>query len=173
MTDDELINRDYPLNETANMRDIQESEQPALKPRHKSSNKIPTITRNDADATTQQQDGYHDNMEPGKPAPRRQDVEQRSRARNVEADASPENQQAPKGEHVIDKIVDHGRCDDEDNPSTCIGDLLYRVRWYGFTSKDDTWEPVRHLPRNKIVSYHRRTQQPLPHEDELNQARAG
>ena len=115
-------------------------------------------------------------METGTPELDETNVEKPSRVRGIETVTSPEEQQPEQpseGEHVIDKVVDRERCDDEDNPSAHIGDLLYLVCWYEFTFKDDTWEPVRHLPCNKIISYHKRTQQPLPHEDELRQGRAG
>ena len=62
----------------------------------------------------------------------------------------------PKGEqeYVVDKIVDHG-VDGE-------GIMRVKVRWYGFTEKEDTWEPVTNLPRHFLRLYARRQKIPLP-----------
>ena len=48
---------------------------------------------------------------------------------------------------VIDHIVNHGELD---------GVLRFRVRWYGYSSKDDTWEPPEHVPRSQVIAYYRR-----------------
>jgi Chromo (CHRromatin Organisation MOdifier) domain len=56
-------------------------------------------------------------------------------------------------EYVIDKIVDHGV--DED------GLMRVKVRWYGFTEKEDTWEPVANLPRHFLRLYARRVKIPV------------
>ena len=112
-----------------------------MKPRQESDNKTTTTNRDDADTTDQHHMVERVNTDSGAPESRIPNVEKLLRAREKETVTSPEEhqqEQPPEGEHVIDKIVDHGRCDDEDNPSAHIGDLLYRVRWYGFTSEDDT-----------------------------------
>ena len=72
---------------------------------------------------------------------------------------------------VIDKIVTHAYCDDSNHPHAKVGEVLYRVRWYDCTPEDDTWEPVRHLPRGKILSYHKRRKLRLP--DNLDEAMTG
>ena len=56
-------------------------------------------------------------------------------------------------EYEIDKLMDHGY--DHEN-------LILKVRWYGYTLEEATWEPVEQLPRSTIVSYFGRKQQPLP-----------
>ena len=56
-------------------------------------------------------------------------------------------------EFVIDKIVGLRKADD--------GTWSYKVRWYGYTVADDTWEPADHLPGNMVRRYHRRVGLPL------------
>jgi hypothetical protein len=56
-------------------------------------------------------------------------------------------------EYVVDKIVDHG-VDEE-------GLMRVKVRWYGFTEKEDTWEPVANLPRHFLRLYARRVKIPV------------
>jgi Chromo (CHRromatin Organisation MOdifier) domain len=51
-------------------------------------------------------------------------------------------------EFFIDKIVGLRKADD--------GTWSYKVRWYGYTAADDTWEPSDHLPGNMVRRYHRR-----------------
>lgn len=50
-------------------------------------------------------------------------------------------------EYAFDKIVDH---------KTQDGKRYYKVRWEGYTSGDDTWEPEEHLPKNAISVYNRK-----------------
>lgn len=78
--------------------------------------------------------------------------------------------EAPQ-EYVIDRIVSHGINGDQEHPSAKIEELTYRVRWYGCDRNDDTFEPIQYFPRNKIVSYYERIEQPLP--DNLNKAQQG
>ncbi len=33
------------------------------------------------------------------------------------------------------------------------GEMKYRVRWYGFSASQDTWEPEHHLPREFVQRY--------------------
>lgn len=56
-------------------------------------------------------------------------------------------------EYVIDKIVDMQG--EENNP-------LFEVKWYGYSSDENTWEPTRHIQRSHIVRYCRRKRIPLP-----------
>ena len=55
-------------------------------------------------------------------------------------------------EYVIDRIVDHGFQEEK---------LILKVRWYGYTAEDATWEPIEQLPRSAEVSYFRRKWLPL------------
>jgi hypothetical protein len=57
-------------------------------------------------------------------------------------------------EYVMEKIVGARQLPD--------GNLRYRVRWYGYSREDDTWEPASHLPKSVLRKYHRRTGLPLP-----------
>ena len=63
---------------------------------------------------------------------------------------------------MIDKIVDQKINRNKRNRYAKVGEPLYRVRWYGFQEDDDTWEPTKHLPRSKIVSYYKAKKQPIP-----------
>jgi Chromo (CHRromatin Organisation MOdifier) domain len=42
------------------------------------------------------------------------------------------------------------------------GKLMYLIRWYGYDMKDDTWEPIEHLPEDVVRWYHRQTRLPYP-----------
>ena len=59
-------------------------------------------------------------------------------------------------EFVIDKVVGHKVNRNRRHKFANVGELLFKVLWYGYELADDTWEPVRHLPRSKIVAYTRR-----------------
>jgi transposase InsO family protein len=52
-------------------------------------------------------------------------------------------------EYVIDHLVSHALTEDERS-------WLIRVRWAGFSSSDDTWEPARDLPVGMVRRYERR-----------------
>ena len=65
-------------------------------------------------------------------------------------------------EYVIEKIIDHGYQDEE---------LLLQVKWYGYETKDATWEPIEQLPRSAVVRYFRRKKLPLP--PQVARAQAG
>lgn len=74
-------------------------------------------------------------------------------------------------EYVIDRIVGHGINEDADHPSASVGERTYRVRWFRFNKDEDTFEPIRKLPRNKVINYCRRKRMDIP--SEINQAMAG
>lgn len=57
-------------------------------------------------------------------------------------------------EFVLDRVVDHGL--DDDNVTK------YRCRWYGYSSDQDTWEPIEHIPRSHVKRYYRRRRLPIP-----------
>ncbi len=65
-------------------------------------------------------------------------------------------------EYVIDRILGHDVNNDNDHPTARVGETVYRIRWYGHDEDEDTFEPIHHLPRNKLVSYYRQKQLPLP-----------
>ena len=65
-------------------------------------------------------------------------------------------------EYVVERVVADGLNEDENHPTAKIGEPVYRVRWYGYSPSDDTWEPVKHFPRNKLVSYCHRKGVDLP-----------
>ena len=37
------------------------------------------------------------------------------------------------------------------------GHTLYRIRWVGYDSKNDTWEPLPNLTRSQVISYHEKS----------------
>lgn len=66
-------------------------------------------------------------------------------------DSTPNETEEP--EYVFERIVGLRKADD--------GTWLYRVRWYGYSRDDDTWEPAHHLPGNVVRRYHRRVGLPI------------
>lgn len=74
-------------------------------------------------------------------------------------------------EYVLDRMISHGINDDQEHPSARVKEATYRVRSYAFYCNDDTSEPIRNILRNKIVSYYKCIQQPLP--DNLSEAQHG
>jgi hypothetical protein len=51
--------------------------------------------------------------------------------------------------YVVERLLSHARADDDQG-------WLIRVRWAGFGSDGDTWEPAENLPRNMLERYERR-----------------
>lgn len=43
-----------------------------------------------------------------------------------------------------------------------VGKTLYRIQWHSFEACDDTWKPIRHLARSKVLSYYKSTKLPVP-----------
>ena len=52
---------------------------------------------------------------------------------------------AAEQDYIVDKIISH-RYDEN-------GEVLYQVRWYGYSSADDTEEPTRHLRHSHVARY--------------------
>jgi hypothetical protein len=52
-------------------------------------------------------------------------------------------------EYVIQRLVSHARAEDDSG-------WLVRVRWAGFSSNDDTWEPASALPADMLKRYEHR-----------------
>jgi hypothetical protein len=67
------------------------------------------------------------------------------------SDSTPNETEEP--DYVFEKIFSLRKADD--------GTWLYRVRWYGYSHDDDTWEPAHHLPGNVLRRYHRRVGLPI------------
>jgi len=86
----------------------------------------------------------------------------------------PENQperSTNEQEYVLERVISHGTNEDPDHPTASVGETTYQIRWFGCDKNDDTYEPIRHIPRNKIVSYYKRIKQPLP--GNINEAQMG
>ena len=60
--------------------------------------------------------------------------------------------------------MDHRINTDPDHPTAKVGETTYRVRWYGYSPKDDTYEPTRTLPHNKLLSYYKLKKLAVPAE---------
>ena len=71
----------------------------------------------------------------------------------VEKEENQKTEESDTEEFVIDSIVSHKVNKSRRHRYAKQGENLYRVRWYGFDSDDDTWEPIKHLPRSKVLSY--------------------
>lgn len=82
----------------------------------------------------------------------------------------PEPYSREERQYVIDRVIDHGECDDN-HPTSKSGETLYRVRWYGFEHDDDTWEPIDHFSIQKLLSYYRRRRLVLP--SDIDRAKTG
>lgn len=67
---------------------------------------------------------------------------------NITVPAATDTQLPPDTEFAIDRIVRHGEEGD--------GTPIYRVRWYGYFPRDDTWELTGNIPDNFLCSYHAR-----------------
>lgn len=74
-------------------------------------------------------------------------------------------------EFVMERIIGHGRNEDTEHPSAQVGETTYRIRWYGFDREHDTFEPIRHIPRSKVVSYYKRIKRPPP--ENIDDAQSG
>ena len=62
----------------------------------------------------------------------------------------------------MDSIVDDKVNKSRRHRYAKYGETLYRVRWYDCGPEEDTWEPIRHLPRSKVLSYFRRKKRSIP-----------
>ncbi len=90
---------------------------------------------------------------------------------NFRTDSSPTQPRSVSGtEFPIDRIISCHVNTDRNHPAAALNEPVYRVRWTGFDQQHDTYEPVEHLPRNKIVSFHRNNGTTLLHN--LNEAAA-
>jgi hypothetical protein len=60
------------------------------------------------------------------------------------------DEQTPRSEdeYVMEKIVGAKNIQG--------GGLRSRVRWYGYSSEEDTWEPAENLPENVVMRFHQR-----------------
>lgn len=58
--------------------------------------------------------------------------------------------------YVISKIVD--------GPKRVSVGFKYCLRWYGYNSTADTWEPINHLQRSPVFAYCKRKKIKIPKE---------
>jgi hypothetical protein len=64
------------------------------------------------------------------------------------APVPPSSDENPYEEFVIERLLSHGNDDH--------GNVVMRVRWFGFGSDDDTWKPITHLPKLLVERYAKR-----------------
>ena len=62
----------------------------------------------------------------------------------------------------MENIVAHRKNKSAKHPHAAIGELLYRIRWTGYTPSDDTWEPMAHVPRSHVLRYHKQKKLAIP-----------
>ena len=74
-------------------------------------------------------------------------------------------------EFSIDRIVGARINEEPAHPTADLNESMFKVRWTGYGPKDDTFEPIHHVPRNAVVSYCTRKSIALPHD--LSRAQAG
>ena len=74
-------------------------------------------------------------------------------------------------EYVLERLRAHGTNEDAEHRFAAVGESMYLVRWEGFEADGDTWEPISHIPRSKVVSYHRTKRSALP--KDLHKAQVG
>ncbi|MGH0053543.1 MAG: DDE-type integrase/transposase/recombinase [Sphaerochaetaceae bacterium] len=83
-----------------------------------------------------------------------------------------ENEQDPIPDDIHQNIVDDGETQKENQEyvmgkivnmgEDANGQPLFEIKWYGYPSEDNTWEPVSHIPRSHIVRYCKRKSLDLP-----------
>jgi hypothetical protein len=64
------------------------------------------------------------------------------------APAPPSPDENPYEEFVVERLLSHGVDDDRN--------VVMRVRWFGFGSDNDIWEPITHLHKRLVVRYAKR-----------------
>ena len=62
-------------------------------------------------------------------------------------------------EFVMDEIVDFKVNKSRRNRYAKYGENLYKFRWYGLGSEEETWEPTHHFPRSNIITFYRKRKQ--------------
>ncbi len=77
----------------------------------------------------------------------------------------------PRGGSGLPSASWHGVNDNPCHPSEDLNESMFRVRWTDYGSKDDTFEPIHHVPRNAVVSYCNWKGLALPHD--LGRSQAG
>ncbi|MEM9094861.1 MAG: chromo domain-containing protein [Pseudomonadota bacterium] len=184
MTDVDIEQHDYPVAESVNVRDV-DNDSNIRKDRNTSQDVSKSNENNDdlnADTTEQpslvrrqhdneenttvngksQEAAVYDDTNPNDKSDQRNENETDAKEQTDPTGLPKGNDNDDEDEYVIDRIVSHGINEDNNHPSAKPGETVYRVRWYGYSASDDTYEPIRHLPRNKVVSYYKRKRLALP-----------
>ena len=175
LTDEELTANDFPVAEEVNLRDVirrpqqhQHQDTTASTPPgpDNSIEPRPNTRRSKRIKRQGSQLRYEASTQatPTQPDTRAQRASRRARQRDQPQPTVPtdSNDGTLPGEYVIDKVVSHGVNTDPQHPTAAVGETTYRVRWYDYGPDEATFEPIRHLPRNKVVSYYKRRKLSLP-----------
>ena len=177
MTDTELTPKSYPTPEDVNLKDVIRPLSDEKKQPQQTQQDIPSVVEGNAPGSQAQSERdtplAERNREAGKPNTderrrkskrilARTTQQQQPRSVAEDEDRTQPNTQVEDREFVVDRIVSHGINEDAEHPTARVGDTTYRVRWYGFGAEEDTFEPIHHLPRNKLVSYYKRKKLALP-----------
>lgn len=65
-------------------------------------------------------------------------------------------------EFVLDKIFKHRTNKSKKHRYEKIVYLLNHIRWYGYEPAGDTFEPIQHISRSKVISYHKGKRLSIP-----------
>ena len=187
MTDEELIPEEYPVSEPVNLRDLTPQEAEHIPNQQTSTS---GITEHSTRPFNERSEYLQDTTSSGnvdtqpnelvtrRTSNRRRTPNRRYSTQDNTADSNIDNDNTngrepdiEEQEYVVDRIISHGINQDENHPSAKVGETTYRIRWYGYKPSDDTWEPIHHLPRNKVVSYYKRKKIRLP--SNINEAILG
>ena len=74
-------------------------------------------------------------------------------------------------EFAIERLVGHGVNTDPGHPFADLNESMFKVRWTGYGSKDDTFEPIHHIPANAVIRYCKQKGLPIP--NDIGRAQAG
>ena len=158
LTDLELEPDEYPVSEQVNNRD---------KPADAGEIRSKTRQRPVVNEVNNDLQPSRDGIEEARDQEASQDEE--LEAQDEEGDRQ-QSEDPGEQEYVMERIISHGINRDTNHPSAKVGEMTYRVRWYGYPPDQDTYEPIRHLPRNHVVRYHkrRRLQSPANLDEAMN-----
>lgn len=69
-------------------------------------------------------------------------------------------------EFVMDRVITHRVNKNKKHQYSNVGIYLYCVRWFGYSTSDDTWKPVEYLLPSKVLQYLKRKKSKPPTEIE-------
>ena len=75
----------------------------------------------------------------------------------AQPDFIPTTIEAARDEHIVDHIIEHQISKPKDGFYSRGPALVFKVRWYGYTSADDTWEFYETLRRVQALDDYARS----------------